>query len=166
MTSKNTVIIVIAFGVLAIVFVFFLIGVNRATDPNPNREADLRRLAAVQREEDVRPEYDANDTAIVTLREDQKSGPVIVKEISASGEVKINLLRYGLDEGLVTTVLHRGERAFSCPYDEIRLLRVPDETATFRFKLVKGSYCPICWHMYQPEIYGDYITVFNGGLTS
>jgi hypothetical protein len=158
--TRNTAIIALAFGVMSAVFVLFLIGVNRATDPNPNREANLARLAAMRQEEDVIPQYDANNTAIVTLREGQKSGAVIFKEVTLFGEVKIDLLQTLPVTGgpsLVPSVLRAGDRVGSCEYDEIRLLNFTADTATFRF--VAGGFCGgYCWHMYQPETYDDYVT--------
>lgn len=159
MLTRNTAIIALAFGVLSAVFVLFLIGVNRATDPNPNREANLARLAAMRQEEDVVPQYDANNTAIVTLREGQKSGAVIFKEVTWFGEVKIDLLQTLPVTGgpsLVPSVLRAGDTVWSCEYDEIRLLNFTADTATFRF--VAGGFCGgYCWHMYQPETYDDYV---------
>jgi hypothetical protein len=156
--TRNTIITIVAFATLATAFVFFLIGINRATDPNPNREANLARLAAEQRE-DVIPQYDANNTAIVTLREGQKSGAVILKEVTWFDEVKIDLLQTSPTTGgpnLVPSVLRAGDEVGSCEYHEIRLLNFTADTATFRF--VAGGFCGgYCWHMYQPETYDDYV---------
>lgn len=137
MLTRNTAIIVLAFGVLSAVFVLFLIGVNRATDPNPNREADLKRLA-MQRPDDIVPTYE-NDTAIVTLRQGEKSGPLIVTE-TRQDRVKIELMQYG-SERIVPAVLRIGDEApFAWGYKEIVLLDATRDSATFKF--VKGSLCP------------------------
>ncbi|MCI0558605.1 MAG: hypothetical protein MN733_08925 [Nitrososphaera sp.] len=154
MITKNTVIIVGALGILATVFVFFLIGFNRATDPNPNREADLQRLAFVSRPEDVKPQYDANNTAIVTLKVNQKSGPLIVKEFTWFGEVKIDVLTYAsCDTRVVQDVLQSGDLADSCGSIQVRLLNMTADSATFEFVETGSSYgcCPYCWHMYRAE---------------
>lgn len=159
MASRDTVLIVAVLGLLSAVFVLFMVGITRALDPNPDREENLRRLAVIELEEDVKPQYNSDDTAIVTLIAGQKSGPVIFKEITWFGEVKIDLLRTLPITGgpsLVQSVMRPGDTAYSCEYREIRLLNNTADTATFRF--VAGGFCGgYCWHMYQPEIYDDYI---------
>ncbi len=89
-----------------------------------------------------------NDTAIVSVKEGQKSGPVIVTHVEPDGRVNIDLLQ-GWVTGIsvVPTVLHVGDVSWSCGYREIRLVNVTADAATFKF--VKGGACGYCRHMYR-----------------
>ena len=161
--SRDTVLIVAALGVVSAVFVLFMVGVTRALDPYPQREADLRRLALIERPDDVVPMY-VNDTAIVSVKEGQKSGPVVLNEVTWFGEVKIDLFAPGIGGTiLLPTTMHEGDIVSSCAYQEIRLLNATDDTATFKF-VNGGGFCGgYCWHMYQPEIYDEYIGALSAG---
>jgi hypothetical protein len=119
----------------------------------------------MQQEEDVKPQYDSNDTAIVTLREGQKSGPVIFREVNWFGEVEIDFIQAVriTDDIVVPTTMRQGDVVSSCAYQEIRLLNVTADTATFKF-VNGGGFCGgYCWHMYQPEIYDDYVAGLTAG---
>jgi hypothetical protein len=151
----------VSFAILAAVFVLFLVGINRASDPS--QETSLQRQSFMNRPEDVVPLYDVNDTAIVTLKVNQKSGPIILKEITLFGEVKVDSLTDSCDIQVVQDVLQTGETVDSCWSVKTRLLNKTTDTATFEFVRGLDTYgcCPYCWHMYQSEIYDEYVAALT-----
>lgn len=101
---------------------------------------------AWQRPDDVTPNYE-NSTAVVTLRQGQKSGPVIVDYIRPTGEVRIERLTPNVfDVDLVLVTMYAGDTTASCDA-RITLLDTAPDSATFEITLTGGP-CPICWHIF------------------
>lgn len=128
------------------------------------------------RQDDVALNF-KNDTAIVTLREGQKAGPIIVNLIRPDRRVVFDEIDEEvptvLRTGGATTVCEQVSAAASSeqvpaltPGYRVEVLEVTSETA--RFEITKKVCClecrPICWHIYQPEIYDKYIASLTAGL--
>lgn len=140
MLKRNTAIIIVTFGVLSAIVVLFFIGVYRVTDPDPNREIRLQTQSFINRSEDVKPQYDANNTAIVTLKVNQKSEIIILRELTWFHEAKIDVLQNNNFKGrVVPVVMQIADTTGSCDFGSIRLLNMTSDTATFRF--VKSGQC-------------------------
>lgn len=142
MANQDTLILVVVIGSISAILVLFIVTVTGALQPSPS----IIRA----RHDDVKLDFDATGTAIVTLQEGQKSGPVIVTYIEPYNAVTTAILTpTPATIEIVQVALYVGDDTNTCAYQEIRLLNVSADTATF--KLVRGGGCPYCWHMYNPE---------------
>lgn len=142
MGAKDTLILVATIGSISAILVIFIASVTGALQPRPS-------IPAWAREDDVTPTY-VNDTATVTLREGQKSGPIIVTFIKPNGRVVFDTI----SDVETPVVLSTGEATRTCDYHMV-LLNVTTDTVTF--EITRGDYCfeggyPYCWHMYNPKI--------------
>jgi hypothetical protein len=147
LVAKDTIILAAAIGSIAAILVVFIVGVTGILDPK-----------TANRRDDVSLDF-VDGTAVVTLKQGQKSGPVIVTDIYVSnlrGEVKINRLDNTPTGIAVKPIVMRvgdqtqSEQAQMCSYSQITLLNLTSNTATFEITRFGG--CPYCWHMYRGEI--------------
>jgi hypothetical protein len=100
----------------------------------------------------VRPFVPPDGTGtIVTLREGQREGPLLVQRIFPDRVEGLNFPEYpvAMDQGLPIT-LRVGEMASNGCTVMLTLLRIDDGSATFLKKVDENRPCPICW--YQLEL--------------
>jgi hypothetical protein len=100
----------------------------------------------------VRPYVPADGIGtIVTLREGQREGPLLVQRIFPDRVEGLNFPEYpvAMDQGLPIT-LRVGEMASNGCTVMLTLLRIDDGSATFLKKVDENRPCPICW--YQLEL--------------
>lgn len=136
---QENIIIVAVIGGISVMLILFVLSVADVfvVEPPP---------PAWEKPDDVVPNYE-NNTAIVTLRQGQKSGPVIVDYIRPTGEVMIERITpHAVGFSLVPVVMYEGETTSSCNA-RITLLDTSSNSATFEIVLTGGP-CPICWHVF------------------
>lgn len=165
LATRETVIIVVVICALSTAFAFFMIGIAAHSSRSSN-------AADWSRQDDATLNFE-NGTAIVTVREGQKAGPIIVNLIRPDGRVVFDEIDEEmptmLPTGGATTVCEFLVDAAEIASDyRIEVLDVTSKTA--RFEITKGDYCfedggppYYCWHMYHSEIYDDYIAALTAG---
>ncbi len=93
----------------------------------------------------------ANGETLVTLREGQREGPLLVLEIYPDRVEGLNFPEYpvAFDKGLPIT-LRIGEKASNGCTVVLTLIKIQDGSATFLKIVDESRPCPICW--YQLEL--------------
>lgn len=85
--------------------------------------------------------------SIVTLREGQREGPLLVQKIYADRVEGLNFLEYpvAMDSGLPIT-LRIGEKASNGCTIVLTLTKIQGDSATFLKTVDENRPCPICWY--------------------
>ena len=93
-----------------------------------------------------KPYIPNGSSMVVTLKEGQREGPLLVQRILADRVEGLNYPEYpvAMDSGLPIT-LHVGERASNGCTVWLTLVRIEDGSATFVKKVDENRPCPICW---------------------
>jgi hypothetical protein len=68
------------------------------------------------RQDDVKAEFDDNGTAIVTLREGEKSTPIIVDYIDLTDGAQLTILQSSKTHAYKQEYLRAGEGVFTCDF--------------------------------------------------
>ena len=99
----------------------------------------------------VQPAY-VNGSSIVTLSKDQGLDGVVVNRVfEDSVEVDYHSGTFGSDN-VETIILEIGDsHSGICAAEAILLSITPNNAATFN--VTAGGYCPICYHVYNPQLY-------------
>jgi hypothetical protein len=87
------------------------------------------------------------NASIVTLKEGQREGPLLVQKIHSDNVEGLNFPEYPLarEEGLPIT-LHIGERASNGCTIMLTLIKIENASAVFEKVVDENRPCPICWY--------------------
>ncbi len=106
-----------------------------------------RVLTLVMTSEIVVQDDNTKGESIVTLREGQRDGPLLVQKIYADRVEGLNFPEYpvAMDSGLPIT-LRIGEKASNGCTIVLTLTKIEGDSATFLMTVDEDRPCPICWY--------------------